>query len=311
MAARRRSGGLCRRVAALAGGVLVAAPSLATAREFPGVVIPEAERPALSSEIRGALARYDSVTAFPLPDLGDERMKELLDGEVVRFRDKWRLPGEGKDAKERHRVLAFRLVAAPRVDVWVSALDPHFVLNDRISAFVVEEDTTGESTLYQFMDTPWPIKNRHWVIDLSESVDVFRKTSGQVWEESWRLAPDGEAVARSLAEEGRTGDLSLDSVRGARYLDANDGAWAAFALRDDLTLIAYNLTIVLGGLIPEGLAARFAARALEDLLDRVAANVAKLPAHYVEGHAPIYAGDGTPIPPRALAAPPDSAAASP
>lgn len=274
----------------------LAAVQPALAREAPGVTIPEADRPQLTIEIRESMARYDSVSTFPLPVLDEERLRELFDGEVVRFREKWQLPSEGEEAQERQRVLAFRLVDAPRLAVWLSTLDPHFPLNDSITEVRLDEDTGGVTTWYQFMDLPWPVRNRHWVIKVEKGIDVCAKTSGQAWEQSWHLVKDGESTARELAAAGRAGGVPLDKVKGARYLEANDGAWAAFALGDDLTLIAYNLTIVLGGLVPEGMAARFAMRALEDLMDRIAANVARVPEHYVDGHAPIYAGDGTEIP---------------
>jgi hypothetical protein len=54
---------------------------------------------------------------------------------------------------------------------------------------------------------------------------------------------------------------------------------------------------MLGGLIPERLAARFAMMSLKDLLDRVASNVVRVPQHYSTEHAAIYAGDGSQIPP--------------
>ncbi|MFN8179966.1 MAG: hypothetical protein U0167_18685 [bacterium] len=285
-------------VAAAACLVLVplALPSRASDRPAV-VVVPDTERPALSAEIREQMAAYDSVTKFPLPALEDDRLKELLDGEVVRFQEKWKLPDSGDEEQARHRVIAFRLVRAPRGVVWVSALDPHFSLNDRITEVPLSEDSSGGSRWYQFMDLPWPVRNRHWVIRLEKGVEVATRTSGRVWEQSWHLVPDGKAIAEALADSGKTGDVSPDHVRGARYLEANDGAWALFALRDDLTLIAYNLTITLGGWIPEGMAARFAMSALEDMMDRIAVNTERVPTHYVEGHETIYAGDGSPIPP--------------
>ena len=140
-----------------------------------------------------------------------------------------------------------------------------------------------------------------WVISVRTDVDVSKKTSGDVWQQSWHLVTDGEATARDLAASGRAGPLSLEDVRHAIYLEANDGSWAIFSLRSDLTLITYNLTVALAGWIPNGMAARFAMSSLEDLLNRVAANAAVMPLHYVDGHVTIYAGDGRPIPPGTLA----------
>jgi hypothetical protein len=278
--------------------VIAGLASPAGAREeCPVVVVPAPDRPRVAEEIRHAMARHDSASAFPLPELEEEQLGRLFDGEVVRMREKWVLSNEGEDEERtRNRVLAFRLVGAPRRDAWLAALDPHALLNDRVTEIRLGESPEGGATWYQFMDLPWPIRNRHWVIRIATALDVCAGTGGQCWEQTWHLVPGGEAVARSLAAKGRAGPLDGGAVRGARYLEENDGAWAIFAIGDDLTLVAYNLTIVMGGWIPEGMAARFAQRALEDLLDRVAAHAARIPTHYVAGHAPIPAGDGTPIP---------------
>lgn len=296
--ARRKWGIPPPAAAALLAVLAVAVPGASPAREdSPVVVIPEDDRVRVADEVRAAIAEHAAVSRFPVPPLDEERMASLLAGDVVRFREKWVLSREGEDDEQtRQRALAYRLVRAPRRDVWLSALDGHFLLNDSLTEVRLEEKPLGGSTWYQYMDLPWPVKNRHWIIHLAKGVDVCEATGGRAWEQSWRLEPSGEVLAREYDRQGRLKPMKSDDVRGSRYLDANDGAWTMFALEDDLTLVTYNLTIVLGGWIPEGLASRFAMRALEDLLDRVAANTAKVPSHYVDGHEPIYAGDGTAIP---------------
>jgi len=277
-------------------GLILAAAGVAPAREdVPVVVVPEAARTALDETIRAAFARYDSVSAFPLPALDPEQTADLLDGGVVRFREKRVLSGEGEDERTRQRVLAFRLVGTPRVDAWIGALDPDLLIVDRVTEIRLGEGEDG-ATWYQFMDLPWPVKNRHWVIRIREAAEVAAATDGEVWESHWKLVHGGEASARTLAAAGGTAPKTLDDVRGARYLEENDGAWAFFALDEELTLVAYNLTIVLGGWIPEGLAARFAMRELESLLDRVAKAAVGARSHYVGDHPPIRGGDGIPLP---------------
>jgi hypothetical protein len=179
--------------------------------------------------------------------------------------------------------------------VWIAALDPHYPANDDLTELRMAGDVAGASTWYQFIDLPWPIRNRHWVIHVAKDPAVTDSTGGQAWVHTWKLVPDGEAGAREWAAEGRTKPLSLDDVKGARYLEANDGAWVMFELDATTTLLVYNVTIVLGGWIPEGMASRFAMRALEDLLDRVASNAERVPTHYIEGHAPIFGADARPL----------------
>ena len=123
-------------------------------------VIASSERPELTTRIRRAIDTFNAATAFPLPSFSDERLKDLYDGNVVRIHDKWQLPNAQNTEHQSHRVLAFRLARASRLAVWLSALDPHFALNDRITEVRVRAEGSN-STWYQFMALPWPITDRH------------------------------------------------------------------------------------------------------------------------------------------------------
>ncbi len=276
---------------------LVASPGSAR-EQTPLYVVPASERPQRIEQIHAAIDRYSAVTRFPLPQLESDRMDALLNGEVVRFREKWVLSHEGDKESERtrQRALAYRLIPSPRKLVWLATLDAHFPLNDNLTEFRMDHNG-DRNTWYQFMDLPWPIRNRHWLIRVEKGVKVAEATNGQAWEHAWTLVKDGEATAHEWADAGRTAPLPIDKVKGARYLEANDGAWAMIALDENTTLLAYNLTIVLGGWVPEGMAARFATRALETLMDRVATNAERVSAHYVSGHEIILGGDAKPIEP--------------
>ena len=61
---------------------------------------------------------------------------------------------------------------------------------------------------------------------------------------------------------------------------------------ENLTLLTYQLTVVLGGWIPDRLAAKFAKNALKDLLNTIAENAPNVATHYVAEHEPVYGGDG-------------------
>lgn len=266
-------------------------------------VVPSAERAALAATIRADLERHAAVSQFPLPELDDERMSELLDGEVVRIREKWDLPVQPEDAedgkgdetsRQRNRVVAYRLVAAPRDQVWLGALDPHLLPLDGLTEVRLRE-SAGASTWYQYLDLPWPVRNRHWVIRVGPDVDVARATDGTAWEQSWRMEPDTRMISLDLASSKRLGKLKLDDVREARTLIEDAGAWIVFDLGDDRTLLTYQLTIVLGGWIPESLASRFAMSTLETLLTNVSRAAEKVPAHYDAQHELILGGDGVPM----------------
>lgn len=254
--------------------------------------------------IRVETARYNGLTELPLPDLDDKQMAELLRGEVVRLRWKQPVPGaEGKDGeepKERHRVVAMYLVQRPLTDVWLAAMDPHTKASEKVTELrITTEADTTDPRWYQFMDLPWPVQNRHWTIDIHRNRELARVTGNRVWEASWSLVPEGRELALEMAKAGETRPISRGDVESAVYLEANVGAWGMFALSSDLTLLTYQVTVVLGGMLPEGLTARFAMSELEDLCHTIEKTTKKYPDHYDEEHEPILGGDGLPIPPLA------------
>lgn len=292
--------------AALAAAALltIAAALPARADDRPGV--PEADRPETAARIRALIAAQDTVSAYPLPELDDEHMEELLKGGIVRFQEKWTLEN-GKDengeeeGRERHRVLAFALFPYPRDEVWVSAIDPHFLGNDRLSE--ARLSSSGATDVwYQLMDPPWPVKNRHWVIQVNKPAEVSEKTHGDVWEQDWNLVPDGERIAMEATAAGRVPDVPLERAKKSRYLEENVGAWTILRVTDDLTLIGYQVTIVMGGWVPDRLTRKFAMGALEDLMKSVDKAAADIREHYDSAHEPIWGGDDKPVPPFSAAA---------
>lgn len=293
-----------RAVLAAAALLTVAAALPARADDRPGV--PEADRPEVAARIRALVAQQDTVSAYPLPELDDEHMEDLLKGEIVRFQEKWTLD-KGKDEngeeeeRERHRVLAFALFPYPRDRVWVAAIDPHFLGNDRLSE--ARLSSTGSTDIwYQLMDPPWPVKNRHWVIRVDKPAEVSEKTHGDVWEQSWNLVDDGPRIAMEATAAGRVPDVPLERAQKSRYLEENVGSWTIFRVSDNLTLIGYQLTIVMGGWVPERLTRTFAMGALEDLMKSVDKAAATIMEHYDSAHEPIWGGNGRPVPPFSAAA---------
>lgn len=276
---------------------------LATATAFADdrpAPVPEEDRAEWGPRIQAALALQADLSELPLPQLDADQLKDLLKGKVVRTSAKWTLPGaENEDGEEepheRRRVMAFCLFPQPREVVWISAMDPHYLGNDRLTEGRLSGDDL-RGTWYQHMDLPWPVKSRQWVIEVSKSTDVSERSDNAVWEQKWTLLPDGERRALEAAAGGRVEGIDVDDVKDARYLDENIGSWSVFALDECLTMIGYQVTVAMGGWIPDRLAARFAKNALEDLMKNVDKNTQRMPTHYVEGHEIILDGSGREIP---------------
>jgi hypothetical protein len=292
-------------LAARAAALRSALPAFALlAAAAPAPAAPD-EGPRYAGEVadlvRAGTARYNGLTELPLPELDEAQMAELLRGQVVRLRWKQPIPGAegkgGEEPRERHRVVAMYLVQRPMTDVWLAAMDPHTKASEKVTEFrITAEADTSDPRWYQFMDLPWPVENRHWAIDIHRNRGLARATDNRIWEASWTLVPEGRELALRMAKAGETRPISPGDVESAVYLEANVGAWAMFALSSDLTLLTYQLTVVLGGLLPEGLTARFAMSELEDLCHTIERTAGEYPGHYDEDHGPILGGDGLPIP---------------
>jgi hypothetical protein len=197
-------------------------------------------------------------------------------------------------------VLAYYLIRRPRDETWVASVDPHFLGNDRLSEARLETVGT-KSVWYQLLDPPWPVKNRHWVIDVVKATEVATGSADRIWEQWWNLTDDGERIALEVTAAGRVPEVPLERALKSRYLEENVGAWTLFALEDELTLVVYQLTVVMGGWIPDRLTARFAMGALEELMQTVERAAGQITEHYDADHRPIMGGDGRIIPPFRIA----------
>lgn len=286
------------------GAALLAGPAVADDRPSP--VAPE-DRPAMESRIRSALERHAQFSDFPLQFEPDD-MRDLLEGKIVMRREKRAIPvldkgasaesgdevNEDEEAQERHRILATYLIPYPRDIVWVAALDPHFPNTDRVTEYRIS--TTGASSVwYMYISLPWPLKDRHWVINVDRPVRVSEGTDGEAWEQIWSLHPRGEELGFEVTGAGLVEGVDLDRAQGARQLDENIGAWTLIELEDNLTLLAYQATAAMGGWIPDWLSGRFAKGQVKTLLRNAEENAKEIPTHYDSEHELIYGGNGLPM----------------
>ncbi len=237
--------------------------------------------------VTAALEVYNERSDDPLPFLTREQIDGLVDDEVIRIRR--RDPTLGDDGPER--VTGYIVLEQPRLDAWLAALDPEFPENPMLTQTRLEREP-GRSVWYQHVDLPWPITDRHWVIEVTQDVSLADTTEDFVWAHRWRLMDDGPALARRTVASGRAGELTPDDIEDAIYLPANEGAWIMFSLDHDLTLIAYRVRTVVGGGIPDSWITTFAMAQLEGLLRDVEDRAAAALAEYDPDRAPIDDGHG-------------------
>ncbi len=247
---------------------------------------------ARADRLTDTIEEYSAVSDFPLPAIDADHWRDLFRGGVVSMMHKIPMEDVDGEAREHRRIWALRLVDAPRVAAWLAALHPHFAPSDRVTEKWLETDDRGRSLWYQHIDLPWPVRSRHWVIRIRNALAIAAATEGRAWELSWDLEPGGREIGFDAVERGLVPDIDLDAARGSRYLIANTGAWTMFDLGAEGTLVAYQLTLVLGGWLPEALAARFARGELKSVLETVARNAPEVVQIYDPEEWTIRGGDG-------------------
>lgn len=267
------------------GAILLALCSYPSAGQVVADESPDLE----PNEIRAALGLFNRYTAHPVPLLSGKQIDELFAGDVVKIRQK---PGT---VDEPQTAVGYILIDESREAVWLAATDPHFQPIEKLTEYQISADGLGSSTWYQHFDLPWPVADRHWIIDLKNGEGVFEKTRGRVWELQWDLRKGGAPQAMKLVGERKVGGITLETARRSIYVPVNQGAWVAITLPGERTLLVYHATTVVGGMVPDSLVVRFAMSALDELLYGVSERASNMKAHYEAGHDPWPGGDGLPL----------------
>ncbi|MEO1573926.1 MAG: hypothetical protein AAFU65_03110 [Pseudomonadota bacterium] len=245
-------------------------------------------------ELAAVLWRYNDAAETPLPIPTVEQFEALARGETVHLRERLDAPGSDTAKSKRARVVGFQLVNRPRLLVWLATLHAGTTHEPRLLEHRVSVNNDDSSTWYQHLDTPWPVRNRHWVIRSGKNVAVADQTQDLAWEHRWTLEPRGRDIALNLMIEERFERLEERDYKRTIYLDENAGAWTMFAIEDDVTLVATHTTADMGGWLPERWVAGFVARQLRSVLRDLEAKADRIHEHY-DPDDPVHNGRGRPI----------------
>lgn len=232
-----------------------------------------AQLAALWAAVAGPVATGAAVRP---PSLAGTVWEKVAAGKVARW-----VSGE-----EERRVVAVGLMDLPREAVWLSLTDDRMSEGiDGLTEVVLDGAWARPKLLYQRLDLPWPVADRHWVIRLSNNTTLA--TGTDVWERSWRVeeAALGGARARTDAEAF---DASL-------AVQTNVGSWLLLRA-EERTLAIYQAKVSLGGAVPDGAVDAYTRAQLEGMFEAVAKNAGKMGERYGAGCAPQPGGDGRPIP---------------
>lgn len=248
-------------------------------------------------ELAAVIWRYNEAVDNDLPLPDTEQMERLLSGEMVDIRDRTPIEDWRGEPQDRLRVVGYKLIERPRLLVWLATLNVTTQHAKRMTEHQVSDDNVGGSIWYQHLNTPWPVRNRHWVITNSKNTEVARDTQGLVWEHRWDLAERGKDQAFNLLLNGEVEGLKEKDFDKSIYLTVNEGAWTMFEVNDQVTLVAAHTSADMGGWIPERWVSGFIAKQLGNVLAGLIAKSDTVHEDY-SGEKIVFDGWGKPITPR-------------
>lgn len=230
-----------------------------------------AELAALWAGVATTVAAQAHMPPPKLPDAWDQ----VAAGKVVR--------SESGDSPRR--VVAVGLLNVSREEAWLSLTDDHLADNiSGLTELVLDGGWAHAKTLYQRLDLPWPVADRHWVIRLGNNAGL---AAAGVWERYWSVDEAALAGARARTD--------TDAFDAAVAVTVNLGDWLLVRAGSQ-TLAIYQAKVSLGGLVPDDAVDAYTRSQTEGMYAGVVRNAAKVRARYGPGCTPQPAPDGSPIP---------------
>ena len=245
-----------------------------------------------SAAIKETIKTYNQHSQFKIPQLSGVQRKKLLQGDVIKIVDK------GKDSEgniKAGKAMAYYISSLPKPQLWLAFQDSHFQVQENTIEYRFKSDGIDKMTWYGFLDLPWPMSDRHWVVDVWTNHSLAKKTNNKMWEHPWILKNNGVAEFQSYIDAGTLKKVTPKMYSEAIYLPACEGLWAMMDIGDD-TLIVYSATATVGGSIPEGLMMKLLMSSLTSFIkDGETRAKNKVPKHYQGNHPTMYGGDGRAI----------------
>lgn len=210
--------------------------------------------------------------AFHQVSLTEEDFSKLAEGKVARRR----LPATGSD-----RALGAIWSPLSRDAIWLAIQDDKdFTLVESLTEIQLEDTAWGHKRLYQHLDLPWPVTDRHWVLEIKNNVVMAKSSQDRIWERVWDLTTESDIPT------GRP---------EAIWSPINDGGWFLVDACGG-TLVIYHARSVIGGSVPREAVTRWAMLTLDSLLHTTIDRAEGIHTHYTHGHPPIQRPDQSEIP---------------
>lgn len=242
------------------------------------------------------LSYYSRSSKFAFDVLTTGEIDLLLNGEPV-VRVSGKPDAAHDDAISSVGVHAFQILSSPRLLVWLSIMGGNDERDYRLTRAMLSRGVNGSYVRYQHVDLPWPLRDRHWVIQCHKNLALAANSNDAVWEHHWSLHEQGPELLQTAYDDGKIEGLDADALRKSVYLPANSGAWALLDLGGYRTLVVAYVDADLGGYFPDSLVRTFTKSRLKaglETLEELSKNVDRS----YNGDPAIHDGHGRQIPPR-------------
>jgi hypothetical protein len=216
-----------------------------------------------------------SKARFPPPTPPSTVLADAAAGRV----GKVDLPGGG--------VAGFAVLHATQALAWLSLTDDH--LSDDVAGLTevaMEGHGSEPKLLYQRLDLPWPVQDRHWILRMANGVGLARACGA--WERSWEVDNTRLVEARAMTDAA--------AYDAAGLMAKNSGSWLLLPVTPGETFGIYQVWVDMGGNIPAEAAEMYARSSLASFVRGMEAHVEDVRLRYGPGCTPQVGGDGRPIP---------------
>jgi hypothetical protein len=241
-----------------------------------------AQVPNLAEVLQAQSPHIAENSKFGAPELDSASLEKIQGGQT--FWTERTLP-QG----ERFLLISGLIKAVPAA-VWIAILDDaHNGLSERITEHQLEGSVPGKKRLYQHLALPYPLSDRHWVLNILTDMALYKTTQGAAWRRAWVLDPLGEAVFESLNPPDK--GLIQDGI----WTPKNQGEWLILPV-GEASLVIYRGLFDIGGRVPESISKAVGSQSALDLFNQLQTLSDQIPAHYNAQHQPILAPTGQNIP---------------
>lgn len=239
--------------------------------------------------IQSTISSFNTMSDTKIPELNMSQRKKLVSGNVVTL-----VQNGGKDAGNisAGKAVAFYISDLPKEKLWIAFQDSHFVVQESTIEKIYKSDGADKLQWYGYIDLPWPLTDRHWLVRVWNNHKLAVKTKNAMWEHPWSLIPNGDVLCKDMVLQGKVKGVSEKMFKSAIYLPDSQGVWAMMDLHG-ATLLVYSATATVGGSLPEGLMMKLLLNGLDSFMRDGEKRARKeVPKHYTSGHQQVYGGDG-------------------